>query len=84
MINNQIKEKIKKEAIKFLKGIDIDTANIVAIIAHSTKKNKESIIKAINERTILNSEEAKSFGLVDEIKDELFPKGANLISIDMK
>ncbi len=67
-----------------LKSIDIDTTNIATAIAHCTKKTKEQIISAINERTTLTSEEALKFGLVDEIKNDLFPGGANLISIDMR
>jgi hypothetical protein len=38
-------------------------------------------MKAMSDRTTLNPEEAKQWGLVHEVKAELFPAGSDLISI---
>jgi|SRR3989344_7586537 len=68
---------------EFIKSLSIDRNNIASTIAKAVNIDKEEIIKKIFERTTLNPEEAKKFGLVHEIKKELFPKGALVISINM-
>ncbi len=78
--NVRLEEKQLEEAIK---GLQIDIDNIAAVIANATSKSEEEIIKAMSDRTTLSPEEAISFGLVHEIKKELFPIGAELISINM-
>ena len=59
----------------------MDTNNIAATIAHSTKRTKQEMIEAIKNRTTLNPVQAKDFGLVTEIKNDLFPAGADVIAI---
>lgn len=78
--NARMEEKQLEEAIK---GLRIDTDNIAAAIASGTGKSEEEIKKALSDRTTLSPEEAITFGLVHEIKKELFPKGADIISINM-
>jgi len=36
----------------------------------------------MHERSTMNPEQAKEYGLVHEIKSELFPKGANVFTIN--
>ena len=58
--------------------------NVVLIepeIAANTGKSESEVKTAMLERTTLNPEEAKAWGLVDEIKSELFESGAEIISI---
>jgi len=64
-----------------LKGLKIDVENIAKVIAANTAKNSEDIAKAMLGRTTLNPDEAKSWGLVHEIKSELFEPGSEIISI---
>lgn len=71
----------EKQLEERLKGLRIDIDNIAGVIAATTGKKKEEIIKAMLERTTLNAEQAKEFGLVHEIKKELIEPGAELISI---
>jgi ATP-dependent Clp protease protease subunit len=66
-----------------LKGLRIDTENIAASIARTTGKSGAEIVKAMSDRTTLSPEQAKEFGLVHEIKSELFPPQTNLISINL-
>lgn len=68
---------------EILKGLRIDTENIAASIARTTGKTEQEIVKAMSDRTTLSPEQAKDFGLVHEIKSELFPQGAKVISINM-
>lgn len=65
-----------------LKGLKIDIENIAKVIGATTNKTKEQIVKALLERTTLNPEQAKEFGLVHEIKASLIEAGAELIPID--
>ena len=51
------------------------------MIAENTNKEVKEIIKAMHERTTLNPEEAKEWGLVNEIKSELFEPGSEVIAI---
>lgn len=64
-----------------MKDLKMDKANIVKVIAENCKKTEKEISDDIHEVKVLNPEEAKGYGLVHEIKKELFPKGAQLITI---
>jgi len=85
-----VKSNFKNEALEEkqieerLKGIKIDIENIAKIISENTGKSKEEIIKAMSERTTLNPEEGKKWGLVDEINPDLFQKGSEIISIQFQ
>ncbi len=64
-----------------LKGLRIDLQNIAKVIAATTGKHQDEVVQAMLDRTALNPEEARAWGLVHEIKAELFPPGAEVISI---
>ena len=64
-----------------LKGLRIDLENISKVIAENTGKRVDDVTKAMLDRTTLNPEEAKSWGLVHDIKSELFEAGSEVISI---
>ena len=64
-----------------LKGLRIDVENIAKVIAANTGKSTKDITDAMIERTTLNPEEAKSWGLVHAIKSELFEAGSEVIAI---
>jgi ATP-dependent Clp protease protease subunit len=79
-LNGQLEaEKIEE----VLKGVRIDTINIARTIAKATVNSEDDIVAKIRQRTTLSPEEAKDFGLVHEIKTELFPKGAELLAINL-
>jgi len=64
-----------------LKEMKIEAENIAQVIAANTGKTGQEVANAMLVRTTLNSEEAKAWGLVHEIKSELFEIGSELISI---
>ncbi len=76
--NHSLEEKQLEER---LKGLKIDIENIAKVIAVNTGKSVEFVTDAMIERTTLNPEEAKSWGLVNEIKSQLFEAGSEVISI---
>ncbi len=78
--NENLEEKQLEER---LKGLRIDSENIAAVIANATGKKEEDIIQNMHDRVTLSPEEAQQFGLVHEIKKELFPHGAEVVSINM-
>ena len=61
-----------------LKGLQIDYQNIARVIADTTQKPAHKVQEDMNARTTLNPQEAKDYGLVHEIKSDLFPAGADL------
>jgi ATP-dependent Clp protease protease subunit len=71
----------EKQLEERLKGLKIDIENIAKVIAANTGKSTKEVMKAMLDRTTLNPDEAKAWGLVHEIKAELFPAGAEVISI---
>ncbi|MFA0783369.1 ATP-dependent Clp protease proteolytic subunit [Fervidibacter sacchari] len=71
----------EKQLEERLKSLRIDLQNIARVIASNTGKSQDEVIQAMLDRTTLNPEEAKSWGLVHEIKVELFPPGVKVISI---
>jgi len=77
--NASLEEKQLEEKLKSLK---IDEQNIAKIIGKEVSKTTEVIEKDMRERTTLNPDEAKEYGFVHEIKSELFPQGATVISIN--
>jgi ATP-dependent Clp protease protease subunit len=76
--NGRLEEKQLEES---LKGLQNNVENIANIIAANTNKSVQDVRNAIIERTILSPEEAKAWGLVHEIKAELFEEGSEVISI---
>jgi len=66
-----------------IKGLRLDRETIANIIADSTagKKKVKDVDKDILSNAVLNSQQAIDYGLAYEIKTELFPKGAEIISI---
>ena len=76
--NERLEEKQLEER---LKGLKIDLENIAKVIAANTGKSVKDVTDAMLDRTTLNPEEAKSWGLVHDIKTELFDAGAEVISI---
>jgi ATP-dependent Clp protease protease subunit len=76
--NHSLEEKQLEER---LKGLKIDIENIAKVIAVNTGKSVKFVTDAMIERTTLNPEEAKSWGLVNEIKSQLFEAGSEVISI---
>lgn len=77
----QIMSLEEKQLEERLKALRIDTQNIAKVIASTTGKPVDDVTEAMQERTTLNPEEARDWGLVDEIQVELFPAGAEVISI---
>ncbi len=76
--NENLEEKQLEER---LKGLKIDTENIAKVISANTNKSVEEITAAMLERATLNPDEAKSWGLVHEIKSDLFESESEVISI---
>ena len=72
----------EKQLEERLKGLRIDTENIAGVIAANTGKSEEEVHRAMLDRTTLNPEAAKEWGLVHEIREGLFPAGSDLISIE--
>jgi len=71
----------EKQLEERLKGLKIDIENIAKVIAANTGKTVQDVTNAMLERTTLNPDEAKAWGLVHEIKPELFEAGSEVISI---
>ncbi|MBE9514408.1 MAG: ATP-dependent Clp protease proteolytic subunit [Chloroflexi bacterium] len=71
----------EKQLEERLKGLKIDIENIAKVIAANTGRRVEDVTDAMLERTTLNPEEARSWGLVHEIRAQLFEAGTEVISI---
>ena len=76
--NMSLEEKQLEERLKSLR---IDTENIAKVISATTSKSVEDVTRLMQDRTTLNPEEAREWGLLHEIKTDLFPSGAEVISI---
>ena len=64
-----------------LKGLRMDIENIAGVIAAATGRPEQEVAQDMLNRTTLNPEQAVEYGLVHEIKEELLPAGADLVSI---
>lgn len=61
-----------------LNGLKIDYQNIARVISSTTRKKPETVENDMNKRITLDPQQAKEYGLVDTIKSELFPSGADI------
>jgi len=68
----------EKDLEERLKGLQIDYKNIARVIADTTQKATDKVLEDMNNRTTLNPQEAKDYGLVHEIKAALFPLDGDL------
>ncbi len=68
----------EKQIEEHLKSLKIDQQNIARIIADTTQKPPHKIEEDMNNRTTLNPNEAKDYGLVHDIQSNLFPIDADL------
>lgn len=73
--NQSLDEKSLEER---LKGLQIDYRNIARVIADTAQRTADKVQDDMNNRTTLNPQEAKDYGLVHEIRSELFPIDADL------
>lgn len=71
----------EKQLEERLKGLQIDIRNIARVIAANTGKTEEEVTRAMLDRTTLDPEAAKVWGLVHETKSDLFEIGEEVISI---
>lgn len=71
----------EKQLEERLKALRLDMENIAGVIAATTGKQEDEVIQAMLDRTTLNPEQAVEYGLVHEITEHLFDKGAELIAI---
>jgi ATP-dependent protease ClpP protease subunit len=74
----------EKQLDERLKGLRIDIENIAKVVAANTGKSVADVVQAMHDRTTLNPEEAKEWGLVHEVKSELFPDGSEVIPIQFQ
>ena len=71
----------EKKIREFLGSMEIDRLNISKIIAENCGKNAEDVQRDMLEGITLNPSKAVDYGLVHEIKDQLYPSGATIIPI---
>jgi ATP-dependent protease ClpP protease subunit len=76
--NMSLEEKQLEERLESLR---IDKENIAKVISATTGKSIKDVTQALQDRTMLNPAEAKAWGLIHEIQVELFPSGAEVITI---
>lgn len=71
----------EKQLEERLKGLQLDIRNIARVIAANTGRSEDEVTRAMLDRTTLDPTDAQVWGLVHEIKSDLFPKGEQIISI---
>ena len=76
-----LEEKVLEER---LRGLRTDVENIARVIAANTGKDTTDVTNAMIERMMLYPEEAKAWGLVHEIKSELFEAGSEVVAIQFQ
>lgn len=64
-----------------LKMLQQDTRDMAFVIAATVEKPINEVLDAMTKRTVLGVEEAKKWGLVQEIREQLYEEGARVISI---
>lgn len=76
--NSTFDEQELEEKLKLLRS---DYGNIARVISDTTGKPQKDVVKKMNDRTTLTPEDALKYGLVTDIKSQLFPEGADMTMI---
>lgn len=65
----------EKQIEEHLKGIKIDAANIARVVADATGRQLEQVEQDMLDRTTLNPQQAKDYGLVTRVEKDLYQSG---------
>jgi ATP-dependent Clp protease, protease subunit len=76
--NERLEEKQLEER---LKGLQIDLRNIGRVIAAHSGKSESEVYQAMLDRTTLDPDEARKWGLVQTIQAELVQEGQEIVAI---
>jgi len=68
----------EKELEEALKSIRVDQENINRVLAETTGRPLDQISQDVSRHITLNALQAKEYGLAHEIRQELFPGGAEV------
>jgi len=71
----------EKQLEEHLKSLQIDERNIAKVIADTANKKTEDLLKDMINRTTLNPDQAKDYGLVHEVKHELIAPNMQITTI---
>ena len=67
--------------VELVKSLRVDMDNCASVVAANTKKTRRQVFRAMLGRTTLDPDAALEWGLVHEIRQELFAEGAEVIPI---
>jgi ATP-dependent Clp protease, protease subunit len=73
----------EKQLEERLKGLQLDMGAIARIVGNATARDPQNVLRDLRNNLILSGEEAVSYGLVHEIRSELYEAGSEVISIQM-
>ena len=67
--------------LELVKGLRVDMGNCASVVAANTRKTKQQVFRAMLARTALDPKDAVEWGLVHEIRQQLFEPGSEVIPI---
>ena len=67
--------------LELVKSLRVDMENCASVVAANTRKSRRQVFRAMLARTALDPEDAVEWGLVQEIRQQLFEPGAEVIPI---
>jgi ATP-dependent protease ClpP protease subunit len=69
--------------VELVKSLRVDMENCASVVAANTKKSRKQVFHAMQARTTLDPDTALDWGLVHEIRQELFTDGAEVVPIQI-
>jgi ATP-dependent protease ClpP protease subunit len=69
------------QLLEKIKSMRVDMDNCARVVAANTSRTPRQILTAMRSRTTLDPDDALGWGLVHEIRQELFAAGAEVVSI---
>jgi ATP-dependent Clp protease, protease subunit len=67
--------------MELVKSLRVDMENCASVIAANTRQSKKQVLRAMLARQTLDPDTALDWGLVHEIRQELFAEGTEVIPI---
>lgn len=71
----------ERQLAERLGKLRVDARNMAEVLARETARDPHEVLRALKARTVLDVPEAVRYGLVHEVRAELLPEGADLVTV---
>jgi len=71
----------ERQLAERLGKLQVDARNMAAVLSQETGRPFDDVLRGLRHRTVLDATGARTYGLVHEVRSQLVPPGAELVSV---